>query len=161
MKYIKLYEDIFTYEKAFVKYSSFGTDGIPTIMNFCGQSGIFKATKFAKELIENGSINFDKSKGYVMITTQSDSLGYNNLIKWWGKCEWEKEALKLSNVYVYNKYLYGLEEAYDKYIASSKNVYNIVKYIKENQPNMWKILLLHDPSIEKGADMSNIGFSDD
>lgn len=165
MKYIRLYDNyLFKYENAHLKCSyNDGTNGGKQISkNFSGPNGIYKSSKYAKEIIEEHE-KFNEELGFITITTRSDSIQvYSELIKWYGNCNWKEMAEKdIKNVFIYNKYLYGLEAAYDKYIANSKNVINIVKYIKENQPDMWKILSFHDPSIEKGAEMGKMGFSDD
>ena len=162
MKYIKLYEDLFKYEHAFLKcnYNDETQNGAHISKSFNGPNGIYNATKYAKEIIEEHS-KFNKETGYITITISKDDITYRGLIKWWGNCNWEKLAEdKLENVYIYNKFLYGLEDAYDTYIANNSNVYNIIKYIKEKQPEMWKILLFHNPEIEKGNHMAQMGFGD-
>lgn len=163
MKYIKLFEDIFDYEEAVIKYSD-SKDGQTNTKNFSGNSGVYKATKYAKELIEEhvkADYKFNKDTGYVLVVKESNGRGYDDLIKWWGDCKWKDYIDEnLKNVYIYEKYLYGLEAAYEKYIVPSKNCYNILKYIKEKQPKMWNIISFHDPEVEKAVDLSNMGFND-
>jgi len=163
VKYIIKYnEALFNYEYAYLKYSyDYGAepnDENYLSKNFNGFSGVHKATKFAKEIIEE-HLKFNEEKGFVVIAKNKESNQYKDLIKWYGNCEWKiLSGSKLSNVYIYNKYLYGLEAAYEKFILPSKNCYLIIKYIKENLPDMWNILLLHNPEIQSGSKMGEMGF---
>lgn len=129
---------------------------------------LYKAIKVAKEIVEE-HVGFDKEKGFVLLSTGSylnigDDITYKdwqNLVKWYGNCEWKKKAEeKLSNIILYEKYLYGLEAAYDTFIANTNKVYKIAKFIKEKQPDMWKILSFHDPNLETAIELGEDGFGD-
>lgn len=181
MKYIKKFEslssffgqqskNIFNYTTAILKFSNRKEGSDVTTKKFNSE---YQAKSYAKMLIEEYTAFFNKENGYIHImNTDKDGFGgdsYNNLIKWWGDSQWKEYAENnIKNVYIYNKYFYGLEAAYDKFISPSKNNFKILKYIKEKYPDMWKVLEFHisqsgidaNMALNDAEEMDNMGFND-
>lgn len=165
MKYLKLYESKnlkgsrFKYSNVKLVYSYNGTYRVVET-----KSNEYTAQKKGQQIIEEHK-GFDPEKGYVMVysqlTGELDENSYENLIYWYGNCQWKTLSLRSKYSYIMEKYIYGLEAGYDKLITNMSDYGDYIYWTKQYFPEIFKKLYFHDPEgIDSGFDLREMGFDD-